>query len=154
MNLTPVHYTPSRRHLRSKHRKDDSTPHKCGKCKQGFATKELREDHYKTQCDYAPEKTPEEGDPDDGMTVEIEERLFSRKKDRITNWHHLYRVLLPNAHPVPSSGMPRSSAATYLPISPGWMTPGPITPSQENIELTLLPGTYLIQSSSPPTRRA
>jgi len=44
-----------------------------------------------------------EGDLDDGVSVEVLERIMSRGKDRINSWSVLYGALFPG-EPVPSSG--------------------------------------------------
>ncbi|KAK3339668.1 hypothetical protein B0T25DRAFT_560366 [Lasiosphaeria hispida] len=93
-----------KRHLRSKHKKLDPRPHKCQKCKDGFSTEKLLEQHLQSPvaCQFSPPKPSEEEDPDDGITLEAENRLASRGKDKIICWNDLYRMLFPNAYPVPS----------------------------------------------------
>ncbi|GAB1319574.1 hypothetical protein MFIFM68171_09784 [Madurella fahalii] len=93
-----------KRHIRTKHKKPDPKPHKCQKCKEGFSTDRLLEQHLQSPvpCQFSPPKPSGEEDPDDGVTVEVDKRLASRGKDKITSWHVLYRILFPNDHPVPS----------------------------------------------------
>jgi len=59
--------------------------------------------HIREKHSISGELVSTEGDPDDGLSVELARRLISRRQDKINSWSGLYGALFPG-EPVPSSG--------------------------------------------------
>jgi len=75
------------------------------RCWKGFATAELLEMHCGAieVCKPSARVLPEEGDPEDGINAQVEERVNRRGgKDKIQTWTELFCVLFPNDFPPPS----------------------------------------------------
>lgn len=100
-----------RRHVKNFHKQTRVGPFTCLRCRVDMGSQEALRAHLSVARDQICNfnKEPSSADPEDGITLQMEEVLNGRKADRkIDCWGTLWRHLFPHDVEVPESGMPNA----------------------------------------------